>query len=149
MLNRRLSTLLFSLALTAFAPLGMAAEETPMSIPGGTMVDAAKAKSLQDKGAVFVDARVAAEYAEKHIKGAISVVYKETKKKVHDIDPADSFDMSKLPGDKNKAMIFYCNGSPCWRGYKAAATSIKAGYKNVYWFRDGIPAWEEKGFPTE
>lgn len=137
------------LGLTAFALPTRAAEETPMSIPGGTYVDVDKAKALFDKGALFVDARVPAEYAEKHIKGAVSVVYKEKKKKVHDIDPGDEFDVSKLPGDKNKAMVFYCNGSPCWRGYKAAHASIEAGYKKVHWFRDGIPAWTNKGLPTE
>jgi len=120
-----------------------------MSIPGGTMVDADKAKSLYDQGALFVDTRVAAEYAEKHIKGAINVVYKETHPKVSTIDPADKFDLSKLPEDKNKKMVFYCNGSPCWKGYKGAAAAIKAGYKEVYWFRDGMPAWEAKGYPTE
>lgn len=136
-------------ALALGSGLAQAEEETPKSIPGGTFVDAAKAKALHDKGAVFVDARVAAEYAEQHIKGAISVVYKEKHKKVSTIDPTDEFDLAKLPADKSKAMIFYCNGSPCWRGYKAAAASIKAGYKNVNWFRDGLPAWKEKGYPVE
>jgi rhodanese-related sulfurtransferase len=120
-----------------------------MSIPGGVMVDAAKAKALHDKGALFVDARVAAEYAEKHIKGAISVVFKEVHKKVAKLDPKDEFDLSKLPADKSKAMVFYCNGSPCWRGYKAADAAIKGGYKNVNWFRDGLPAWEARSYPTE
>jgi rhodanese-related sulfurtransferase len=135
---------LFSLSSPA-----LAVEETPMSIPGGTYVDVAKAKALHDKGALFVDARVAQEYAEKHIKGAINVVYKEVHKKVAKIDPADAFDLGKLPGDKAKALVFYCNGSPCWRGYKGASAAIKAGYKNVSWFRDGLPAWEEKNLPTE
>jgi rhodanese-related sulfurtransferase len=127
----------------------MAAEATPMSIPGGAYVDVAQAKALQGQGALFVDARVAAEYADQHIKGAISVVYKEKHKKVSTIDPTDSFDLTKLPADKGKIMVFYCNGSPCWRGYKAAAASIKAGYSKVNWFRDGLPAWVAKGYPTE
>ncbi len=146
---------MFARAITLSAVLfcapavALAAEETPMSIPGGKYVSAAQAKALFDKGALFVDARVAQEYAEKHIKGAINVIYKETHKKVSKLDPADSFDLTKLPSDKAKAMVFYCNGSPCWRGYKAAAASINAGYKNVNWFRDGIAAWEEKNHPTE
>jgi rhodanese-related sulfurtransferase len=147
----RISALLPLFAFSAFfaAMPAQAVEETPMSIPGGSFVDAAKAKALHDKGAVFVDARVSAEYAEKHIKGAISVVFKEVNKKVGKLDPKDEFDLKKLPADKAKAMVFYCNGSPCWRGYKGADAAIKAGYKNVSWFRDGLPAWEEKGFPTE
>ena len=46
-----------------------AVEETPMSIPGGTYVTTAQAKAQFDKGAVFIDSRVPAEYAEEHIKG--------------------------------------------------------------------------------
>lgn len=147
----RISALLPLFAFSAFiaAMPARAVEETPMSIPGGSYVDAAKAKALHDKGALFVDARVAAEYAEKHIKGAVSVVFKEVNKKVGKLDPKDEFDLKKLPADKAKAMVFYCNGSPCWRGYKGADAAIKAGYKNVSWFRDGLPAWEEKGYPTE
>lgn len=136
-----------SLALTS--SLTLAAEETPDSIPGGTFVTVDQAKAQFDKGALFIDARVPAEYAEKHIKGALSVVYKETHKKVAKLDPKDSFDLSKLPADKAKPMVFYCNGSPCWRGYKGADAAIKAGYKKVSWFRDGLPAWEAKGLPTE
>lgn len=145
----RIASVLAFMTAAFLASGAYAAEETPMSIPGGTYVDAAKAKALHDKGALFVDARVAAEYAEKHIKGATNVVFKEVHKKVSKLDPKDEFDMSKLPADKGKAMVFYCNGSPCWRGYKGADAAIKGGYKNVHWFRDGLPAWEAKGYPVE
>jgi rhodanese-related sulfurtransferase len=147
----RFATLLPLFAFSAIiaASPAQAVEETPMTIPGGSYVDVAKAKALHDKGAVFVDARVSAEYAEKHIKGAINVVFKEVNKKVGKLDPKDEFDLKKLPADKAKALVFYCNGSPCWRGYKGADAAAKAGYKNVNWFRDGIPAWEAKGYPTE
>ena len=140
---------LFALsALVAAAP-ARAAEETPNSIPGGSFVNVDQAKAQFDKGAVFVDARVAAEYAEKHIKGALNVPFKEEFPKVAKTGPGDKIDLGKLPGDKNKPLVFYCNGSPCWKGYKAADQAIKAGYKKVAWFRDGLPAWEGKGLPTE
>ncbi|HRY16308.1 MAG TPA: rhodanese-like domain-containing protein, partial [Candidatus Competibacteraceae bacterium] len=64
-------------------------------------------------------------------------------------DPADTFNIDKLPKDKEKSLVFYCNGSPCWKGYKGAAAAIKSGYKQVYWFRDGLPAWIAKSFPVE
>lgn len=136
-------------SLLACATSALAVEETPQSIPGGTLVDAVKAKEVLDKGGLAIDTRVAAEYAEKRIKGAINVTYKETHPRTSKIAPGDSFDLSKLPADKNKALVFYCNGSPCWKGYKGADAAIKAGYKQVYWFRDGLPAWEAKKFPTE
>ncbi len=147
--SHTLHSLIIAAALALVSGQAVAVEETPNSIPGGTFVNVDQAKAQFDKGAVFVDARVSAEYAEKHIKGAINVVFKEVHKKVGKLDPKDSFDLAMLPADKNKAMVFYCNGSPCWRGYKGADAAIKAGYKKVSWFRDGLPAWEAKGLPTE
>jgi rhodanese-related sulfurtransferase len=42
-----------------------------------------------------------------------------------------------------------CNGAECWYSYKAAAYLIKQGYTRVHWFRTGLPAWKEAGFPIE
>jgi len=149
-LIQRASAILGSAFLLSVASApALAVEETPMSIPGGTYVTTAQAKEQFDKGALFIDSRVPAEYAEQHIKGAISVVYKEKHSRVSKIDPEDSMDMSKLPSDKTKPLVFYCNGSPCWRGYKGAIMAIKAGYSKVYWYRDGIPAWKAAGHPVQ
>ncbi|MFA7606157.1 MAG: rhodanese-like domain-containing protein [Rhodocyclaceae bacterium] len=136
---------LLSMASTA----ARAVEETPMSIPGGTYVDTVQAKELFDKGILFIDSRVPVEHAEEHIKGAVSVVYREKHGRVSTIDPEDRMDMSKLPADKATPLVFYCNGSPCWRGYKGAAMAIKEGYSAVHWYRDGIPAWKAAGHPVE
>ena len=65
------------------------------------------------------------------------------------IGSGDKFDLTALPSDKNTELVFYCNGTPCWKGYKAADRAIKGGYKRVYWYRDGLPSWEAKGYPTE
>lgn len=131
--------------------LGNAAyADTPDNLNGATLVDAAKVKSLIDGGVKVIDARVANEYAEAHIKGAINVPYKEKSAKFADFEAKqDSFDLSKLPSDKNAAIVFYCNGAECWKGYKASAAAIKAGYKKVNWFRLGFPSWKEAGYPTE
>ena len=141
----------FLLAATAFLLIGNTAfAETPDSLKGATLVDAAKAKSLLDAGTKMIDARVANEYAENHIKGATSVPYKEKSAKAADFDASqDSIDLSMLPADKNTPLLFYCNGAECWKGYKASTAAIKAGYKTVYWFRLGIPEWKAKGYPTE
>lgn len=134
----------FLLSTGAFANL------TPTSEKGFVVVDAAKAKSLMESGAVMIDARVANEYVESHVKGAKSVPYKEKSAKAVDFDSSlDSFDLSKLPSDKFAAVVFYCNGAECWKSYKAAVVATKAGYKKVYWLREGLPAWKASGFPVE
>lgn len=137
--------------LAAFLLLGNAAfADTPDNLKGATLVDAAKAKSLSDSGVTVIDSRVANEYVESRIKGAISVPYKEKSAKSADFDASqDSFDLSKLPANKDTGILTYCNGAECWKSYKAATAAIKAGYKTVYWFRLGIPEWKAKGYPTE
>ena len=126
------------------------ANETPASLKGAEVVDAAKAKSLMDGGAKMIDTRVANEYAEAHIKGAINIPYKEKSAKAADFDASlDSFDIAKLPADKNAAIITQCNGAECWKSYKGAVAAIKAGHKKVYWLRGGIPEWKAQGLPVE
>ncbi|MDR3391618.1 MAG: rhodanese-like domain-containing protein [Sulfuriferula sp.] len=137
-----------SSALIAASPAF--AGDTPTSLKGAEVVDAAKAKSLMDAGAKMIDARVAAEYADAHIKGAINVPYREKSAKAVDFDASqDSFDLGKLPADKNAAIILACNGPECWKSYKGAIAAIKGGYKKVYWFRGGFPEWKAKGLPIE
>ena len=138
-----LATFLFS--LTAFAG------ETPTTLAGTTIVDAAKVKEMMAAGGtIVVDTRVATEFSEAHIKGAVSVPYKEKSAKDIAYDSKlDSFDLGKLPSDKNAKIVMYCNAGECWKSYKAAKASVDAGYKFIFWFRGGIPEWKAKGFPIE
>ncbi len=126
------------------------ANETPTTAPGVKVVTADEVSKLQAAGATVVDTRVAAEYPEGHIKGAISVPYREKSGKAADFDAAqDEFKLSKLPADKGAAIVTYCNGSTCWKSFKAAVVAARAGYTNIHWFRDGLPAWKAKGLPVE
>jgi rhodanese-related sulfurtransferase len=142
---------LFGFAFLAFPTLALSSgPQTPESISGATVVTADKAKAMADSGVLMVDTRVANEYVEQHIKGAISIPYKEkSDKSVHFDVRQDSFDLEKLPTDKNTSVIFYCNAGECWKSYKSSVVAIKAGYNNVYWLRGGIPEWKSKGLPVE
>lgn len=145
------TALLFLIAAGAFSLPGLAlATDSPLTLKGAEIVDAAKAKALMDGGAKLFDTRSANEYAEAHAKGAINVPYKEKSAKDVSFDAAlDTFDISKLPADKSAAIITQCNGVECWKSYKSATLAIKAGYKKVYWFRGGFPEWKAKGLPVE
>jgi rhodanese-related sulfurtransferase len=122
---------------------------TPTALPGAKVVNAAEAKDLIAKGVPVYDVRVAEEYQNAHIPGAISVPYVESSAKEVGFDPADDqFALNKLPKDKNAPLVMYCDGTICWKSYKSATMAIQAGWKNVYWFRGGFPEWKETGMPV-
>ena len=137
-------------AASVLVASGAVAADTPGSLSGVTLVSAEQAKKLMDGGVPIVDTRVANEYAELHVKGAMSVPYREKSAKAANFDPKeDSFDLAKLPADKNASVIFYCNAGECWKSYKASKVALDAGYKKVNWLRGGIPEWKAKGYPVE
>ena len=45
-------------------------------------------------------------------------------------------------GDQARPMVFYCQGPHCWMSYNAALRAIHLGYRQVYWYRGGIEAWD-------
>jgi rhodanese-related sulfurtransferase len=141
---------LSALAISAAVCASAQAKVTPEALEGVKTVTAEQVKDLQGKGVPVIDTRVPAEFAEKSIKGAISVPYKEKSAKDVGFDRGqDSFDLSKLPGDKAAPVIFYCNSGECWKSYKASVVARDAGYRHVLWFRGGMPEWSSKGLPTQ
>ena len=122
---------------------------TPRQLPGATVVVADEVDALVKKGATLYDTRTAEEYSQRHIQGAKFVPYVEKSHKEVGFDASkDQFDLGKLVQDKNAPVIFACNGAECWKSYKASQAAIRAGYKQVYWFRGGFPEWSLAGLPT-
>ncbi len=118
---------------------------TPNSLPGATVVTAAQVRQLVASGAVIVDTRSEKEFKTRRIPQAVYVPYIEKSLKDVAFDPAkDDFSaLAKL--DKSKPTIFSCNGAECWKSYKASKAAVAAGFKQVYWFRGGLPEWEASG----
>jgi rhodanese-related sulfurtransferase len=129
---------------------GPAIADTPASLAGTKLVSADDVQKLQASGAAVLDVRVASEYAEGHIKGAVSVPYREKSDKAVSFDASqDEFNLAKLPPAKDAAIVIYCNGPECWKSYKASTLAVKAGYTNINWYREGFPNWKSKGLPSE
>jgi rhodanese-related sulfurtransferase len=123
---------------------------TPATLPGIRVIDSAEAKALIEKGTKVFDVRLPEEFDHGHIPGAILVPYDEASaKEVDFIATEDKFDLRKLPADKNETFLMYCDGTICWKSYKAARMAMQNGWKNVLWFRGGLPAWKEAGLPVE
>ncbi len=114
---------------------------SPMTVEGATTVNAAEAKKLWEDGAIFLDTRKAADWEAGHIPEAIHMDRK---------NPAvyNTESLQKLAA-KDEPIVSYCNGERCLRSSKTAADLVKLGYKNVYYFRDGFPAWNDAGYPIE
>lgn len=147
--ERTLGALLATLWLVV-VPAHADRQQTPPELPGVTVVTAAQARDLMAKGVLIVDTRVAGEYVEQRIKGAVNIPYKEKSTKTPEFDGRlDRFDLGKLPRNKDTPVIFYCNAGECWKSYKASKTALKAGYTKVYWLRGGIPEWKNNGLPVE
>lgn len=88
------------------------------------------------RGAAFVDARSAEEYAEGHIPGAASLPFDDVYKKP---ELAKAFDEKGLP------IIVYCGGGDCDLARTLAYALIEAGHKRVLVFKDGLPGWAAAG----
>lgn len=155
---KKFTFLLLLIAMTV--PLLQASSQKPLTPTsqiakehGVIVVDVTRAKTLSESGAYFVDTRKVPEYAKEHIFGALSAYYDEKgghSNKIIDFDNTnDIYHTSRLPDDKSIGLIFYCNGPKCWKSYKAAVASHNDGYHNIFWLRDGLPAWKEKGFALD
>ena len=133
-----------------FKPIASMLNTTPTVLPGAKIIHAAEAKELIAKGVPVYDVRADEDYYLGAIPGAIHVPYKEASAKEADFDPGDDqFDLGKLPRDKNAPLIMYCDGTVCWKSYKATTVAVKAGWKNIHWFRGGFPEWKDAGYPVE
>jgi PQQ-dependent catabolism-associated CXXCW motif protein len=71
---------------------------------------------------------------------------------VGEIDPAiDARFREELAratdNDPQRPVVVYCH-ERCWLSWNAAKRAISYGYRNVYWFPDGIEGWRAAGLPT-
>lgn len=90
--------------------------------------------------AVFIDARSREEYDRGHIKGAISLPYKE----------ADWKFVEAMAGiSEERAVITYCDGETCELSMELAVFLRSAGYKNVKVLSNGWTVWQQKVLPVE
>lgn len=51
-------------------------------------------------------------------------------------------------GNADWPLVFYCR-SDCWLGWNAVKRAHAMGYTNLYWYRDGVDAWEQAGLPLQ
>jgi PQQ-dependent catabolism-associated CXXCW motif protein len=50
-------------------------------------------------------------------------------------------------GDPTQPLVFYCR-SDCWLSWNAVKRAATLGYKTLYWYRDGVDAWQAANLPV-
>jgi PQQ-dependent catabolism-associated CXXCW motif protein len=50
-------------------------------------------------------------------------------------------------GDRAQPLVFYCR-SDCWLSWNAVRRAAAMGYKTLYWYRDGLDAWQAANLPV-
>jgi rhodanese-related sulfurtransferase len=108
-------------------------------VTGAIEINAAEAKSLWDRGGVtFIDVRGIGEFNAEHIARAKNVSLGELSNE----------SLAKLIG-RNDEIVFSCLGKYCPYSAYASAKALLWGYKHVYRFAGGFPAWKDAGYPVE
>lgn len=49
--------------------------------------------------------------------------------------------------DRARPVLFYCHHEYCHLSYNATLRAVKAGYRHVYWLRQGNQGWSKAGMP--
>ena len=129
-----------ALVLSVLSHFCLASDEvSPMTVEGAKTVNASEAKALFDEGVIFIDVRKDKDWDAGRIPDAVHIELK------------GKFNESSLGEEvkKDEKVVFYCNGEKCLRSSKATKKAVGWGYTNVFYFRDGYPAWKAAGYATE
>ena len=99
----------------------------------------AEVRELAATGALLVDARDAALYADGHLPAAVSLPLAE-------VDAVlESFRQQVAAA---RTLILYCNGYGCQDSFDLALRLMNEGYRDVRVFEGGFPEWRDAGLPV-
>jgi PQQ-dependent catabolism-associated CXXCW motif protein len=124
---------------------------TPLAIPGAATVTTMQLKKAMEAGRPMVLIDALQDAHDTTIKGAVRLPYAGTFGTFHDqVQTRLATAVSGLlQGRTDVSLVFFCQGVKCWESYNAALRASAAGFQNVSWYRGGLDAWEEAGFPMQ
>lgn len=105
-------------------------------------IDFPEAAEAFRQGFPFLDARRSAEYAQGHIRGALSI-------SVWEGDADERLTRFDAAGHPLKSpVVIYCSGGDCQDSGLLAARLVGLGYRHLLIYRGGYPEWSAKGRPV-
>jgi rhodanese-related sulfurtransferase len=129
------------LVLDAFA--GRLAASGPVAATASAILPQpvllAEVRDLAAAGALPVDARDGALYADGHLPAAVSLPLAE----------ADALmERFRQQVAAERTLILYCNGYGCPDSFDLGLRLISEGYRDVRVFEGGFPEWRDAGLPV-
>jgi len=112
---------------------------SPMTVEGAKTVTTEEAKKLFDSGVLFIDVRKDKDWAAGRVADAVQL---NIKTKLSEQTMLEEM-------KKGDPAVVYCNGERCLRSSNAAKKAVSWGFTNIYYYRDGYPAWKSAGYPVE
>lgn len=96
-----------------------------------------KNKINNRKDFVLIDSRSSEAYMKSHLPTALSL-------------PACSMEAqsNRLPDDKQRLLVFYCDDDTCGSGIRASAIATELGYRKVKVFKAGLRGWSDDNNKT-
>ena len=96
-------------------------------------------RMLADGSAIIIDARPRTEFVAGHIPSA----------RVVDAPPSEQIAAVEqiANGNKDAALVIYCNGPYCQASRRLAEQLVAAGFTNVRRYQLGLPVWRALGGP--
>jgi rhodanese-related sulfurtransferase len=91
------------------------------------------AQGLEGSAYTLIDSRPLARFQEGTIPGSVNLPY-----------PAFDKFLDRLPRDKDKLLVFFCQGVTCMMSPSSMRRAEAMGYTNVKVYREGWPEWTEK-----
>ena len=96
----------------------------------------------------IIDVLSEGSYNAAHIPGAINIPHNTINDSNGNIVD-NGVAVTSLIASKNANIVAYCRNPECPLGLKAVMGLMKLGYKNLYYYKEGLKAWNERGQPSE
>ncbi|GMR00817.1 MAG: hypothetical protein BMS9Abin19_0156 [Gammaproteobacteria bacterium] len=111
----------------------------PEHIAGVNTVNAEQVIEIlaSDNPPLLIDARIKEDRNYGYIESSISLSDIKT----------NCTSLKEITADKNRQLMFYCNGVQCGRSVVSIKVARSCGYHNLAWFKGGFAEWKEKGYP--
>ncbi len=98
------------------------------------------------RGAILLDLREPRDFAIGHLPGALCLPYTPFAEALGEILEA-RIEREWPAADRALPLVLYCYGPECIRSREAGLQAARLGFRNILWFRGGIPEWRQTGYP--